>query len=56
MGGAKSGARVCGSEELFGNGPEGRTVDGEAERYWGLAGRVEGSGGDEAWGVSGVDW
>ena len=56
MGGAEFGARVCGGEELFGDGSEGGVVDGEVERYWGFVGCVEGPGGDEAWGVFGVDW
>ena len=56
MGGAESGARVRGSEELLGNGPEGGTVDGEIKRYRGFASRVKGSGRDEAWRVFGVDW
>ena len=34
MGGAKSGTRVCGREELSGDGPEGGVVDGAVERDW----------------------
>ena len=56
MGGAEFGTRVCGCEELLGNGPKGGAVNGEAERHWGSTCRVEGSGGDEAWRVSRVDW
>lgn len=55
MGGAKSRTSVCGREELSGDGPEGGTVDGKAERHWGFARGVEGSGGDEAWRVFGMD-
>ena len=56
MGGAESRASVCGCEELSGDGSAGGVVDGEVERYWGFVGCAEGSGGDEAWGVFGVDW
>ena len=55
MGGTELRACVRGREELSGNGPEGRTVDGAVERHWRSARGVEGSGGNEAWGVSRVD-
>ena len=56
MGRTEPGARVRGREELSGNGPAGGVVDGAVERHWGSARGVEGSGGNEAWGVSRVDW
>ena len=55
MGGTEPGAGVCGREELSRDGSAGGAADGAVERDWGFAGRVEGSGGDEAWGVFGVD-
>ena len=56
MGGTEFGTGVCGCEELSGDGSEGGVVDGEVERDWGFVGCFEGSGGDETWGVFGVDW
>lgn len=56
MGGTAAGTGVCGGEELSGDGSAGGAVDGEVVGFGGSAGAAEGSGGDEAWGVFGVDW
>ena len=56
MGRATARTRLRRGKELSGDGSKGRTLDGEAGRDCGSIGGVEGPGGNEAWGVSGVDW
>ena len=55
MGRAAAGARVWGCTKLLGDGSARWVTDGAAGRDCGFVGCVEGSGGDEAWGVFGVD-
>ena len=56
MGGTQPRADLYGRAELSGDGSAGHALDGAVERDWRFVGGAEGSGGDEAWGVLGVDW
>ena len=55
MGGTQPRADLYRRAELSGDGSAGHALDGAVERDWGFVGGAEGSGGDEAWGVFGVD-